>query len=596
MANSVQPTKKSGFLGSSQVALIFILALLGRQLYTAAPYLNSLYSALDRDASAVMGIPREASSTQFITAITGEFLNEKNYFYRAWKKWDGKHLPPMEILLNYIEKHSHNRLVEEYRAACPDPTKRCVLDETNSKRKFVVAPYSCPLQSGNRFHRFMNGLLWAVLTDRTFLWRYETYPVCKEYKETLCETEYELMTGPSDCDGILIRNPWIPSYDDWKDRLGIKPEDIIRAETAFPKNDWKPDKTTLPIDGVSAEGKDNGAIRVIRPGKQIGLNPGQILAEKPNENDHVHLVQPENLERLEKVNSLGEYFTYGMLFEALFTIDPALEPPADRLHDKNSEPRTRSIFLHSRHPGHDDNERYIWPEFLCMGFLMEFLGAKNEALPPKVANITSANPPPCHIYVMSDRPTSVQVLEEKIAKKTHCTSSALGSDESKSSDSDNGDSTEKEEQHELSSISFHAEHGPRAGRGYWEDFALAIQARDGMIAFHMPKHPKNPVRSSSALMREVLEFRRFLEDDYSDIFTSTPRNKHRLRNLEGKFQHPGMFECTNPFLDPRFEERKDKLPEHKKKARFRNDNHIFNSKEMRQQRAAEKNKKENKKK
>ena len=57
--------------------------------------------------------------------------------------------------------------------------------------------------------------------------------------------------------------------------------------------------------------------------------------------------------------------------------------------------------------------------------------------------------------------------------------------------------------------SFSNEHGPFAGRGYWEDVSLAIQARHGMISFHMNR--RNLVRTSTAIIRELVEFRRVLE-------------------------------------------------------------------------------------
>ena len=57
-----------------------------------------------------------------------------------------------------------------------------------------------------------------------------------------------------------------------------------------------------------------------------------------------HLSLPSNRERLVRLQSLGVYFVYGMLFESLFTIDPSLFP------NTSSTDEQETYALHSRHP------------------------------------------------------------------------------------------------------------------------------------------------------------------------------------------------------------------------------------------------------
>ena len=62
----------------------------------------------------------------------------------------------------YKRQHS----VEQLRRELQDNTA------SSNNRTFAIAFYSCPLQAGNRLHHFFNSILWAVITNRTVLWKY----------------------------------------------------------------------------------------------------------------------------------------------------------------------------------------------------------------------------------------------------------------------------------------------------------------------------------------------------------------------------------------------------------------------------------------
>ena len=117
-------------------------------------------------------------------------------------------------------------------------------------------------------------------------------------------------------------------------------------------------------------------------------------------------------------------------------------------------------------------DTYTWPEEMC---IMKFENATKTK--------------PCLYYLMSDREVTLNLLNKAIQNKTQCKVRMVG-------DRSQGKN-------------FSNEHGPFAGRGYWEDVSLAIQARHGMISFHMNR--RNLVRTSTAIIRELVEFRRVLE-------------------------------------------------------------------------------------
>mmetsp|Transcript_31729 Transcript_31729/g.35979 ORF Transcript_31729/g.35979 Transcript_31729/m.35979 type:complete len:170 (-) Transcript_31729:102-611(-) len=96
------------------------------------------------------------------------------------------------------------------------------------------------------------------------------------------------------------------------------------------------------------------------------------------------------------------------------------------------------------------------------------------------------------------------------------------------------------------SLSFRDEHGPRAGRGYWEDVALAIHARHGMIAFHMHHRKDNLVRTSTALVRELVEFRRLVEYYYYSSDNDADTNEEK-EDKDQVSSLPDFVECTTPW-------------------------------------------------
>mmetsp|Transcript_6486 Transcript_6486/g.14174 ORF Transcript_6486/g.14174 Transcript_6486/m.14174 type:complete len:731 (-) Transcript_6486:44-2236(-) len=522
-------------------------------------------------------------------------------------------LPPFDVLTTFIQQHSETQLEHEYQQYNQQKWKN---KQPNNilQRKYLVASWACPLESGNRLHRFMNGLLWSVLTNRTMLWRYHTPEVCEEYDEqgfeshpthSDCPKLYGSNIDPHvDCSDILRLASWVPSYDKWMSRITemhnnpntlsslttttsttattmkMKNLTIVRyamqqggmgnwvqldAERVMPW-DRGPRRTRHDRDDHDGDGDDSDDVPLlVRPGRQLSLNPGSVLIKYRDGPPYLNRSQNQyrlhnlttNLLRMEPSKSAVDhngktvltgpfeqeqqrsqvYFIYGMLFESLFTIHPsvlldddvfsfgggrtttthpatssksttlwdfALSNSSSTTPSTSSTPSTtdasttKTYIIHSRHPN-KGMVRYTWPEHVCMQKMFDT--TKDE---------------PCRIWVMSDSNITLPLLHDEISNLTRCEHSSQYNPSSSSG---------RTHHHNRSTgTSFSDEHGPFAGRGYWEDLSVAIQARDGMIAFHKARRSHGLVRTSTALVRNLIQFRRVLEHVVSNVDWSTGIN------------------------------------------------------------------------
>ena len=105
----------------------------------------------------------------------------------------------------YKRQHS----VEQLRRELHDNTT------TSNNRTFAIAFYSCPLQAGNRLHHFFNSILWAVITNRTVLWKYYDEETCNTFGKGYVSSICKKANKEKDCNQVLERSRWIPSYDEW---------------------------------------------------------------------------------------------------------------------------------------------------------------------------------------------------------------------------------------------------------------------------------------------------------------------------------------------------------------------------------------------
>jgi hypothetical protein len=285
-----------------------------------------------------------------------------------------KILPPFDVLTTYIEQHSNIQLEKEWtewnkkqqqqqqqRRRHDDHHNDAAANNILQRRTFLVATWSCPYESGNRLHRFMNGLLWSILTNRTLLWRYHTSDVCVEYDTYIddddsrsdddsgrgggrgqevqngkidCERLYGNNTDPySDCDQILRLAEWVPSYNVWRPRieqLHTNNNKTNKTDDRFFKivrysmeqngmGNWiryDKDRCTpwdreddMDVDSNSPNSDDHQALTssssplFVRPGKQVSLNPGGVLT-RYRDDGRPYLNQTSNQQRLHNLTTI----------------------------------------------------------------------------------------------------------------------------------------------------------------------------------------------------------------------------------------------------------------------------------------------------
>jgi len=406
-------------------------------------------------------------------------------------------LEPMQVLQQYVEWHSIETLQRESAIA-----------HTPSHRRFAVGYYSCPLQAGNRLHHFFNSFLWAVVTNRTLLWKYYDKKACKtfgqKYDPRVCWTANRV----EDCDMVLKRAPWIPSFEEWKTQLlhqepvelsfwATHPHMLANVTWAGQqqrmnhtftdfhyvggrKHPWHPEEEHSL--GVDADHEKETIIFPIMLSKYNDL-------QNPEYRNHL-LTTEDARERARKLYSEGPDFLYGMLFRHAFTIRPdilgkgvsdnALLKRPQEQHDRHQEVQgiafniterylptnVYSVALHSRHHQPKNEGHNVRREMSCLKRVLRNRSPGSE----------------CHVYLMSDRLPTLERLQQWLKKKANCTGLVARHDTG----------------HGLRS-----EHGPFAGLGFFQDLALVTKARDAFIG--------SARRSSSDLIRELIEYDRRIE-------------------------------------------------------------------------------------
>jgi hypothetical protein len=378
----------------------------------------------------------------------------RNYFWTASD--EAKNLVPMKLWLQHVQWHSQAQLEKEWNDCNQWGNLTSLTNETCpalANRKFIMAMYSCPLQAGNRLHKFTNSMLYGILTNRTVMWRYLDKEACeiikndKYFNNEICETANE----KGDCDKVLELQDWIPSWMEWKDRLNIG--NVTKVDMTNERNyDGAIDAEPSPL--------------VFRIGQQRNSDVAWLIWKYRSR----ILGLEENRRKLSDLLSRETSFLYGMLLESCFTLAESVLPELALIANSSM---TATIALHSRHPKRFDYGSNLEQELRCL----------NETL-----QLTDSSRP-CVLYLMTDREKTLDSLTSTIESTTNCTVVIANHTKGES---------------------YSSEHGPFAGVGYFEDLALAVNARHAMIAPH--KHKKIPFRSSSGLVLELIEFRRQMED------------------------------------------------------------------------------------
>lgn len=344
-------------------------------------------------------------------------------------------------------------------------------------RKFAIGFYACPIQAGNRIHHFFNCLLWAIITNRTLLWQYWDDPTCVYWsgQKRICRS----MNRVQDCDQILSRADWIPSYDEWSKRLALDQPSEIPYFATNPKDyarkntyEWKEGYERL----VGADNRTKYFMQVA----VFGISPYQIGFLKFETKRNAILHTETGRETSRGLYSLGINFLYGMLFRYRFSF---AEQARKGLVGYQTPPSNAfTIALHSRHRVVEDDGCNIKPEISCL-----------ESVTPRQKQ------KPIQVLIMADRECTITNLT-KFLKRKKMTMFVAPHDEGSS---------------------FLEEHGPFAGVGFYQDLALVSQARSAIVA---------TARTSSSLLRELVEYHRMMDwwSSGHDITTIDPTTSCHL--------------------------------------------------------------------
>ena len=414
-------------------------------------------------------------------------------------------LEPIQVFRQYQKEHSTQALQQEQDATAMDV-------DVATNRKFLVAYYYGPDRAGNMLHNFFNSIIWAVVTNRTVLWEYY---VDRPHANSV-----------QDCEQYLKRHSWLPSYAEWSRTLNLASPVPVRVRNMlsssahvvlapqirdiFPQND--------NIDRVKWSDDPAHLLRQTPPWTTVVKEWLMVFASsRSNRNSDVAT------ERFRRLYARGLVFLYGMLFQECFTIagNTTMDTTTAAAGRPSPKPKDISIALHSRHTVAADDGSYITDEIACL----------QKLLPTQASTFT-----PCWVYLMSDRPQTLELLSSWLLAR-NCTpvvsfTSDISMDVSIGIDTTTPPPPRANE------------HGPRAGAGFLEDLVMASAARTGFIGVEA-RQQGLPARSSTALVLEKIEYDRTVEA----VTSSSTRNGGAIRSTSKYHQLNALQRCSMPFRD-----------------------------------------------
>jgi hypothetical protein len=399
---------------------------------------------------------------------------------------------PVKNLWNkYKEQHSHQVLLQEWDEMEQTLAKSNTTTFSHwslNSRKFAVGYYSCPLQAGNRLHHFFNSLIWSIVTNRTLLYQYFDFHTCLRItnKLQICNAA----NTAKDCDDVLKRNSWIPSFGDWSTKLDFKNMTSFSFWSTIEKR---------PNHRLWREGSENDAgivdvsnDLVVEFAPMLGQDAGILQSERKRK---YLLSTAEAQERAKQLLQLGPDYLFGLLFDESFAFQPSIgngigTNTTDDTHRASATTSTYKeglpilIVLHSRHSKTNDDGSKIERETKCLDRLLASMHPLN-----------SSNHYLCTILLLSDRPTTLTLLQDYILQKhPRCAAKVANHDHG---------------------ISFRQEHGPYAGIGFYQDLAMVKHAIQSLpietspqVGFVGSEH-----RSSSQLVREIMVYHQTRQPD-----------------------------------------------------------------------------------
>jgi hypothetical protein len=432
-------------------------------------------------------------------------------------------------------------------------------------RKFSVLLFTCPLEAGNQMHTFAAGLYWSIVTNRTVLYKYLDRDACNDNwfgilnKPGICRDA----NSERDCDLILARAQWIPSFDEWRNSR-IMGSLLRDKPTVVPHGATHPRGINETVPQVDTYYDSFPVVQFTHRWNQVNFMDPSSRSPWPEKLLRSDWSRATNA----RLHSHGVNFLHGMIlryaFEMTDAIQSAIPPEAmrflpprpseldnrsydfsgedDTVEDNNSQDHGDddgddddgryesggaddhdndsvgddgeeydedgggpfyTIALHSRHFRHTEDGCNIDREIHCLDQLLR------TRMPPGSR---------CAVTVMADRSCTLSNLLPWL-KKRGCDAYVA--------------------RHQAQSDA-QLEHGPFAGAGFYQDLALAAAvARSAVVG--------TGDRSSSNLVLELVQFYRTMEawersNDPADwTLRRTLVNHCRLRPVGGpsRAKHEG---------------------------------------------------------
>jgi len=204
--------------------------------------------------------------------------------------------------------------------------------------------------------------MFAIATNRTLLWKYldeESYAmIIPHQKHFLPEANLNTV---EECDGMLERAPWLPSYDEWAAKLGLSEPHFLEE---------------FPFEDAVDEATDDKELVV------YGRMTGQI--------------DPYQLRGMAiGILNLGQPFAYGMLVRYLFDFAAPVKDSVGISSKETVVPEmTFTVAVHTRHPSDVDEGCFISDEAICLRTLLNKSKAQS-----------------CAVTILSDRECTLPLLE-----------------------------------------------------------------------------------------------------------------------------------------------------------------------------------------
>ncbi|GKY94345.1 hypothetical protein MPSEU_000400400 [Mayamaea pseudoterrestris] len=390
---------------------------------------------------------------------------------------DGHTVPiPLRVMERYVQQHSVDALRND-----PHP----------EHRRYAIAFTQCPLQAGNHAHIFWNGILWSILTNRTVLYKYWDQETCLKHGQNIHKHICKMANTEADCAQVLVRAPWIASYDEWKHVFDEDGEPFQIPYHATMGRSRDEPRFPVPDNYEESYGVD----LVSKYPQRLVIfsecySKFQQLANSALQ--ETVLLSEYGRKTVVELFSRGDNFLYGMLHRYTFELAAplrakVLESTPTLLNDTDYY----TIGLHSRHRFDSLDGCDISREIDCFRQVLSS-PRRDKSLPVKVG-------------LMSDRTCTVDKLTSYLEQKNITVVAA---------------------KHDEPSPDTKVEHGPFAGAAFFVDMAIVSAARSAFIAMS---------RSSSDLMRELIVFDQIME-----------RWEARLDNSQDR-----VTQCTLPYIsDP----------------------------------------------